>query len=270
MTMMEEATMMMHDAGRPRSCSRFRTRGHGLWASACRALRYDCTRIELLSWQTALLLLAGPAVSAVMSLMMLWVGADGGAWSGLMGGVIGLMIMLFAFMATSVAMIEETGDHRLMAGLVPMRRDAQVVGRFLFLLPGVVVMAVDMQVCVGMFALFAGVGGADRFTVTWTDVAWEAFAVVVIMVVLGSVILALAFRFTYQRMMWVFFMMLAVLYAAGMLLMMFVDDLGPMVRAVGTFLAVPWHAVAVFGALAVAVWAGCLALSLRFWRRREL
>lgn len=270
--MMMDGTMTVPDGctGRSRFRGLDRSRGHGLWVSACRSLRYDCARVGLPSWRAALLLLAGPVASAVVALALLWSDADRQLWSGLMGGMIGLMVMLFAFMAGSVAMMEEAGDHRLMAGLVPMRRDAQVLGRFLFLLIGLAVMTVDIQACVGAFALFAGVGVADRFAVTWTDVVWETFAVMVIMVVLGSVILTLAFRFAYQRMMQVFFVMLGALYAAGALPMMFMDDFGPMVRAVGAFLAVSWHAVVVFGALAVAVWMGCLALSLRFWRRREL
>lgn len=247
-----------------------RSRSHGLWASALRSLRYDCARVELRSWRTVALALAIPAASALVALALWLLGIDAAVWSGMMGGMTSMVIMLGVFGMASFAAMEDVGGHRAMAGLVPLRRDAQVLGRFLCLLVAAASAAVDMLAVCGVFALFGGPVSGGMFELS-REVLWLVPMAAAAVAACGAVLLALSFRFTYQKTMMVLFFLIIGSFWGLELVRRLVDGFAPGVgEAMLGFLSVPWHALLVAVAVLAAVIAVCVALSMRFCRRRDL
>ena len=116
--------------------------------------------------------------------------------SGLMGGLGGLASAMACMSALGPASSEESAGHSAMRGLIPVSRTAQVVGRYLFLLVVGLLWALDVVICGGVFIVFG-----DIADMGWIGTLAAGAFIFALAIILGSGLLACAYRFTFRKMM---------------------------------------------------------------------
>lgn len=169
------------------------------WKSVVKQCRFDCVGTGLFSVANMVFLLVFPVLSIVVSLVMISTHVDEHVASGLMGGLGGLASVMAYMSALGPAASEESAGHSAMRGLIPVSRTAQVVGRYLFLLVVGLLWALDVVICGGIFIVFG-----DIADMGWIGALASGASIFALAIILGSVLLACACRFTFRKMMMAF------------------------------------------------------------------
>ena len=169
------------------------------WKSVVKQCRFDCVGTGLFSVANMVFLLVFPVLSIVVSLVMISTHVDEHVASGLMGGLGGLASAMACMSALGPASSEESAGHSAMRGLIPVSRTAQVVGRYLFLLVVGLLWALDVVICGGIFIIFG-----DIADMGWIGALASGASIFALAIILGSVLLACAYRFTFRKMMMAF------------------------------------------------------------------
>lgn len=178
------------------------------WKSVVKQCRFDCVGTGLFSVANMVFLLVFPVLSIVVSLVMISTHVDEHVASGLMGGLGGLASVMAYMSALGPAASEESAGHSAMRGLIPVSRTAQVVGRYLFLLVVGLLWALDVVICGGIFIIFG-----DIADMGWIGALASGASIFALAIILGSVLLACACRFTFRKMMMAFGAVMVGLYA---------------------------------------------------------
>lgn len=183
------------------------------WKSVVKQCRFDCVGTGLFNVANMVFLLVFPVLSIVVSLVMISTHVDEHVASGLMGGLGGLASVMACMSALGPAASEESAGHSAMRGLIPVSRTAQVVGRYLFLLVVGLLWALDVVICGGIFIVFG-----DIADMGWIGALASGASIFALAIILGSVLLACAYRFTFRKMMMAFGAVMVGLYAVIALL----------------------------------------------------
>ena len=120
--------------------------------------------------------------------------------SGLMGGLGGLASVMAYMSALGPAASEESAGHSAMRGLIPVSRTAQVVVGTSFCWVVGLLWALDVVICGGIFICLW------RYTADmgWIGALASGASIFALAIILGSVLLACAYRFTFRKMMMAF------------------------------------------------------------------
>lgn len=234
-----------------------------VWRSALAQLRFDVARgssdlgYELV--MGAVLLFA-----VVVGVLVRFVGLDARVAGGLMGGITGLAVVAGWMMALVPSMMEDQDGHRAMAGLVPIARTPQVIGRFLYLLASAVAWSVEVGVCRIVFNVLAD-GVVDGI-----GVAAVAATVFAMSMIVGSVMLACTYRFGIRQLMIVFAVMMGALYLLAALVSFLPIPWEPIILTVFEFLSAPWRGVLVGAVFCFAVYGVSMGIAVRIFNAKEL
>ena len=140
-----------------------------------------------------------------------------------------------------------------MRGLIPVSRTAQVVGRYLFLLVVGLLWALDVVICGGVFIVFG-----DIADMGWIGTLAAGAFIFALAVILGSVLQACAYRFTFRKMMVI--ALLARLPVDWQWLLLNITD----------FLTIWWHTALVLAVLCLLAYFGSMLIAIRIYRAKEL
>ncbi|TPF93294.1 hypothetical protein BW14_05635 [Bifidobacterium sp. UTBIF-68] len=234
-----------------------------VWRSALAQLRFDVARgssdlgYELV--MGAVLLFA-----VVVGVLVRFVGMDARVAGGLMGGITGLAVVAGWMMALVPSMMEDQDGHRAMAGLVPIARTPQVIGRFLYLLASAVAWSVEVGVCRLVFDVLAD-GAVDGVGVSASVATVFAMSMIV-----GSIMLACTYRFGIRQLMIVFAAMMGALYLLAALVSFLPIPWEPIILTVFEFLSVPWRSVLVGAVFCFAVYGVSMGIAIRLFNAKEL
>ena len=234
-----------------------------VWRSALAQLRFDVARgssdlgYELV--MGAVLLFA-----VVVGVLVRFVGLDARVAGGLMGGITGLAVVAGWMMTLVPSMMEDQDGHRAMAGLVPIARTPQVIGRFLYLLASAVAWSVNVGVCRIVFNMLAD-GVVDGI-----GVAVVAATVFAMSMIVGSIMLACTYRFGIRQLMIVLAAMVAVVYLLAALVSFLPISWEPIILTVFEFLSVPWRGVLVGAVFCFAVYGVSMGIAIRIFNGKEL
>ena len=234
-----------------------------VWRSALAQLRFDVARgssdlgYELV--MGAVLLFA-----VVVGVLVRFVGLDARVAGGLMGGITGLAVVAGWMMTLVPSMMEDQDGHRAMAGLVPIARTPQVIGRFLYLLASAVAWSVNVGVCRIVFNMLAD-GVVDGI-----GVAVVAATVFAMSMIVGSIMLACTYRFGIRQLMIVLAAMVAGVYLLAALVSFLPISWEPIILTVFEFLSVPWRGVLVGAVFCFAVYGVSMGIAIRIFNGKEL
>lgn len=235
------------------------------WNSVVKQCRFDCARTGLFSVMNMVFLLVFPVLSIVASLVMISTHADEHVASGLMGVLSGLASVMAWMSALGPAVSEESAGHSAMRGLIPVSRTAQVVGQYLFLLVVDLLWAVDVVICGGIFIAFG-----DMADMGWIGTLASGASIFALDVVLGSVLLACTYQFTFRKMMMAFGAVMIGLYAViALLVRLPIDWRGPLLN-IANFLTIWWHTALVLAVLCLLAYFGSMLIAIRIYRAKEL
>ncbi|TPF94411.1 hypothetical protein BG22_04990 [Bifidobacterium sp. UTBIF-78] len=235
-----------------------------LWQSALAQLRLDATRVGSFGPGDVLLLLGVVAISLLLAVLTKFAGMDVRVASGLIGGITGLSAVAGWSMALGPSVMEDQNGHRAMAGLVPIARTPQVIGRFFYLLYAAALWSVTIGVCNLVFdALLKG--GAD-----FSDFFAPCATVFAAVVVFGSIMLACTYRFGVRQLMIVAAVIMGSLYLLMALLSFLPVAWQSVILTVFEFLSVPWHAVLVGVVLCVVAYGASLFVAIRIFNAKDL
>lgn len=235
------------------------------WKSVVKQCRFDCAGMGLFSVANMVFLLALPMLSIVVSLVMISTHVDEHVASGLMGGLGGLASAMACMSALGPASSEESAGHSAMRGLIPVSRTAQVVGRYLFLLVVGLLWALDVVICGGVFIVFG-----DIADMGWIGTLAAGAFIFALAIILGSVLLACAYRFTFRKMMVASGVVLVGLYAVIALLARLPVDWQWLLLNITDFLAIWWHTALVLAVLCLLAYFGSMLIAIRIYRAKEL
>ena len=201
------------------------------WKSVVKQCRFDCVGTGLFSVANMVFLLVFPVLSIVVSLVMI---------------------------PTHV-------DEHVASGLMPVSRTAQVVGRYLFLLVVGLLWALDVVICGGIFIVFG-----DIADMGWIGTLAAGAFIFALAIILGSVLLACAYRFTFRKMMVASGVVLVGLYAVIALLARLPVDWQWLLLNITDFLAIWWHTALVLAVLCLLAYFGSMLIAIRIYRAKEL
>lgn len=230
------------------------------WSSVVRQCRLDCVRVDLFGLSNVLFMLLLPVLSCVAALVLTVTGAPGQVAVSVSGGVSGMAAVMSWMSALRVNVAEESSGHRAMNGMIPIARTSQVAGRFLFLLVTCVMWTVDVMACSVFLAFDSGWAGAMILSAVIF-----AFSLIV-----GSILMAFSYRFTFRAMMRIFVVVMVGLYALVALLSRLPFDWQGLLQGVADFMSVWWRAALIAVVLCVGVYCISAALAIRFYRAKEL
>lgn len=230
------------------------------WSSVVRQCRLDCVRVDLFGVSNVLFMLLFPVLSCVAALVLTVTGAPGQVAVSVSGGVSGMASVMSWMSALRVNVAEESGGHRAMNGMIPIARTSQVAGRFLFLLVTCAMWTVDVMACSVFLAFDSGWAGAMILSAVIF-----AFSLIV-----GSILMAFSYRFTFRAMMRIFVVVMVGLYALVALLSRLPFDWQSLLQGVVDFMSVWWRAALIAVVLCVGVYCISAALAIRFYRAKEL
>ena len=235
------------------------------WKSVVKQCRFDCVGTGLFSVANMVFLLVFPVLSIVVSLVMISTHVDEHVASGLMGGLGGLASVMAYMSALGPAASEESAGHSAMRGLIPVSRTAQVVGRYLFLLVVGLLWALDVVICGGIFIIFG-----DIADMGWIGALASGASIFALAIILGSVLLACACRFTFRKMMMAFGAVMVGLYAVIALLARLPVDWQWLLLNIADFLTIWWHTALVLAVLCLLAFFGSMLIAIRIYRAKEL
>ena len=230
------------------------------WSSVVRQCRLDCVRVDLFGLSNMLFMLLVPVLSCVAALVLTVTGAPGQVAVSVAGGVSGMASVMSWMSALRVNVAEESSGHRAMNGMIPIARTSQVAGRFLFLLVTCAMWTVDVMACSVFLAFDSGWAGAMILSAVIF-----AFSLIV-----GSILMAFSYRFTFRAMMRIFVVVMVGLYALVALLSRLPFDWQSLLQGVVDFMSVWWRAALIAVVLCVGVYCISAALAIRFYRAKEL
>lgn len=230
------------------------------WSSVVRQCRLDCVRVDLFGLSNVLFMLLFPVLSCVAALVLTVTGAPGQVAVSVAGGVSGMASVMSWMSALRVNVAEESSGHRAMNGMIPIARTSQVAGRFLFLLVTCAMWTVDVMACSVFLAFDSGWAGAMILSAVIF-----AFSLIV-----GSILMAFSYRFTFRAMMRIFVVVMVGLYALVALLSRLPFDWQSLLQGVVDFMSVWWRAALIAVVLCVGVYCISAALAIRFYRAKEL
>ena len=230
------------------------------WSSVVRQCRLDCVRVDLFGLSNVLFMLLLPVLSCVAALVLTVTGAPGQVAVSVSGGVSGMAAVMSWMSALRVNVAEESSGHRAMNGMIPIARTSQVAGRFLFLLVTCAMWTVDVMACSVFLAFDSGWAGALILSAVIF-----AFSLIV-----GSILMAFSYRFTFRAMMRIFVVVMVGLYALVALLSRLPFDWQGLLQGVADFMSVWWRAALIAVVLCVGVYCISAALAIRFYRAKEL
>ncbi|WP_288516333.1 ABC-2 transporter permease [uncultured Bifidobacterium sp.] len=230
------------------------------WSSVVRQCRLDCVRVDLFGLSNVLFMLLLPVLSCVAALVLTVTGAPGQVAVSVSGGVSGMAAVMSWMSALRVNVAEESSGHRAMNGMIPIARTSQVAGRFLFLLVTCAMWTVDVMACSVFLAFDSGWAGAMILSAVIF-----AFSLIV-----GSILMAFSYRFTFRAMMRIFVVVMVGLYALVALLSRLPFDWQGLLQGVADFMSVWWRAALIAVVLCVGVYCISAALAIRFYRAKEL
>lgn len=223
----------------------------------------------LFSVANMVFLLVFPVLSIVVSLVMISTHVDEHVASGLMGGLGGLASTMASTMACMSALgpasSEESAGRSAMRGLIPVSRTAQVVGRYLFLLVVGLLWALDVVICGGVFIVFG-----DIADMGWIGTLAAGAFIFALAIILGSVLLACAYRFTFRKMMVASVAVMVGLYAVIALLARLPVDWQWLLLNITDFLTIWWHTALVLAVLCLLAYFGSMLIAIRIYRAKEL
>ena len=235
------------------------------WKSVVKQCRFDCVGTGLFSVANMVFLLVFPVLSIVVSLVMISTHVDEHVVSGLMGGLGGLASAMACMSALGPASSEESAGHSAMRGLIPVSRTAQVVGRYLFLLVVGLLWALDVVICGGVFIVFG-----DIADMGWIGTLAAGAFIFALAIILGSVLLACAYRFTFRKMMVASVAVMVGLYAVIALLARLPVDWQWLLLNITDFLTIWWHTALVLAVLCLLAYFGSMLIAIRIYRAKEL
>lgn len=235
------------------------------WKSVVKQCRFDCVGTGLFSVANMVFLLVFPVLSIVVSLVMISTHVDEHVASGLMGGLGGLASVMAYMSALGPAASEESAGHSAMRGLIPVSRTAQVVGRYLFPLVVGLLWALDVVICGGIFIIFG-----DIADMGWIGALASGASIFALAIILGSVLLACACRFTFRKMMMAFGAVMVGLYAVIALLARLPVDWQWLLLNIADFLTIWWHTALVLAVLCLLAFFGSMLIAIRIYRAKEL
>lgn len=235
------------------------------WKSVVKQCRFDCVGTGLFSVANMVFLLVFPVLSIVVSLVMIPTHVDEHVASGLMGGCGGLASAMACMSALGPASSEESAGPSAMRGLIPVSRTAQVVGRYLFLLVVGLLWALDVVICGGVFIVFG-----DIADMGWIGTLAAGAFIFALAIILGSVLLACAYRFTFRKMMVASGVVLVGLYAVIALLARLPVDWRWLLLNITDFLTIWWHTALVLAVLCLLAYFGSMLIAIRIYRAKEL
>lgn len=152
-----------------------------------------------------------------------------------------------------------------MRGLIPVSRTAQVVGRYLFLLVVGLLWALDVVICGGVFIVFG-----DIADMGWIGTLAAGAFIFALAIILGSVLLACAYRFTFRKMMVASGAVMVGLYAVIALLARLPVDWQWLLLNITDFLTIWWHTAPVLAVLCLLAYFGSMLIAIRIYRAKEL
>ena len=235
------------------------------WKSVVKQCRFDCVGTGLFSVANMVFLLVFPVLSIVVSLVTIPTHVDEHVASGLMVGLGGLASAMACMSALGPASSEESAGHSAMRGLIPVSRTAQVVGRYLFLLVVGLLWALDVVICGGVFIVFG-----DIADMGWTGTLAAGAFIFALAVILGSVLLACAYRLPFRKMMVASGVVLVGLYAVIALLSRLPVDWQWLLLNITDFLTIWWHTALVLAVLCLLAYFGSMLIAIRIYRAKEL
>ena len=235
------------------------------WKSVVKQCRFDCVGTGLFSVANMVFLLVFPVLSIVVSLVTIPTHVDEHVASGLMGGLGGLASAMACMSALGPASSEESAGHSAMRGLIPVSRTAQVVGRYLFLLVVGLLWALDVVICGGVFIVFG-----DIADMGWIGTLAAGAFIFALAIILGSVLLACAYRFTFRKMMVASVAVMVGLYAVIALLARLPVDWQWLLLNITDFLTIWWHTALVLAVLCLLAYFGSMLIAIRIYRAKEL
>lgn len=233
------------------------------WSSVVRQCRLDCVRVDLFGLSNMLFMLLCPVLSCVAALVLTVTGAPGQVAVSVSGGVSGMAAMMSWMSALRVNVVEESSGHRAMNGMIPIARTSQVAGRFLFLLVTCAMWTVDdgMQ----RFLAFGYMMDSG-----WAGAMIPSAVIFAFSLIVGSILMAFSYRFTFRAMMRIFVVVMVGLYALVALLSRLPFDWQGLLQGVADFMSVWWRAALIAVVLCVGVYCISAALAIRFYRAKEL
>lgn len=234
------------------------------WSSVVRQCRFDCMRVDLFGLSNMLFMLLFPVLSCVAALVLTVTGAPGQVAVSVYGGVCGMAAVMSWMSALSVNVAEESGGHRAMNGMIPIARTSQVAGRFLFLLVTCAMWTVDVMACSVFFAF------GDMMDSGWAGAMIPSAVIFAFSLIVGSILMAFSYRFTFRAMMRIFVVVIVGLYASVALLSRLPFDWQGLLQGVADFMSVWWRAALIAVVLCVGVYCISAALAIRFYRAKEL
>lgn len=235
------------------------------WSSVVRQCKLDCVRVDLFGLSNVLFMLLFPVLSCVAALVLTVTGAPGQVAVSVSGGVSGMAAVMSWMSALSVNVAEESGGHRAMNGMIPIARTSQVAGRFLFLLVTCAMWAVDVMACSAVFLAFG-----DMMDSGWAGAMILSAVIFASSLIVGSILMAFSYRFTFRAMMRIFVVVMVGLYALVALLSRLPFDWQSLLQGVVDFMSVWWRAALIAVVLCVGVYCISAALAIRFYRAKEL
>ena len=230
------------------------------WSSVVRQCRLDCVRVDLFGLSNVLFMLLFPVLSCVAALVLTVTGAPGQVAVSVSSGVSGMAAVMSWMSALRVNVAEESSGHRAMNGMIPIARTSQVAGRFLFLLVTCAMWAVDVMACSVFLAFDSG----------WAGAMILSAVIFASSLIVGSILMAFSYRFTFRAMMRIFVVVIVGLYALVALLSRLPFDWQSLLQGVVDFMSVWWRAALIAVVLCVGVYCISAALAIRFYRAKEL
>lgn len=198
------------------------------WSSVVRQCRLDCVRVDLFGLSNMLFMLLLPVLSCVAALVLTVTGAPGQV----SGGVSGMAAVMSWMSALRVNVAEESSGHRAMNGMIPIARTSQVAGRFLFLLVTCAMWTVDVMAC----SVFLAFG--DMMDSGWAGAMIPSAVIFAFSLIVGSILMAFSYRFTFRAMMRIFVVVIVGLYALVALLSRLPFDWQGLLQGVADFMSV--------------------------------
>lgn len=232
------------------------------WSSVVRQCRLDCVRVDLFGLSNVLFMLLLPVLSCVAALVLTVTGAPGQVAVSVSSGVSGMAAVMSWMSALRVNVVEESSGHRAMNGMIPIARTSQVAGRFLFLLVTCAMWTVDVM------AVFLAFG--DMMDSGWAGAMIPSAVIFAFSLIVGSILMAFSYRFTFRAMMRIFVVVIVGLYALVALLSRLPFDWQGLLQGVADFMSVWWRAALIAVVLCVGVYCISAALAIRFYRAKEL
>ena len=136
--------------------------------------------------------------------------------------------------------------------------------RFLFLLVTCAMWTVDVMAC----SVFLAFG--DMMDSGWAGAMIPSAVIFAFSLIVGSILMAFSYRFTFRAMMRIFVVVIVGLYASVALLSRLPFDWQGLLQGVADFMSVWWRAALIAVVLCVGVYCISAALAIRFYRAKEL